>query len=63
MEMARCMPHKLWMEAVACAEHVLNRCPTKALKIITSFESWYDKKPLVDYMPVFGCLAYAHVPQ
>ncbi|MCO5591563.1 hypothetical protein L7F22_045550 [Adiantum nelumboides] len=34
MEMARCMlkakslPHKLWMEAVACATHVLNRCPT-----------------------------------
>ncbi|MCO5577671.1 hypothetical protein L7F22_031502 [Adiantum nelumboides] len=69
MEMARCMlkakslPHKLWMEAVACATHVLNRCPTRALKTITPYESWYDRKPLVSYLRVFGCLAYAHIPQ
>ncbi|MCO5587852.1 hypothetical protein L7F22_041804 [Adiantum nelumboides] len=70
MEMVRCMlkakslPHKLWMEAVACAAHVLmNRCPTCALKPITPYESWYDKKPSVSYLRVFGCLAYAHIPQ
>ncbi|MCO5562965.1 hypothetical protein L7F22_016601 [Adiantum nelumboides] len=69
MEMARCMlkakslPHKLWMEAVACAAHVLNRCPTRALKTITPYESWYGKKPSVSYLRVFGCLAYAHIPQ
>ncbi|MCO5582941.1 hypothetical protein L7F22_036844 [Adiantum nelumboides] len=69
MEMARCMlkakslPHKLWMEAVACAAHVLNRCPTRALKTITPYESWYDRKPSVSYLRVFGCLAYAHFPQ
>ncbi|MCO5581491.1 hypothetical protein L7F22_035376 [Adiantum nelumboides] len=68
MEMARCMlkakslPHKLWMEAVACAAHVLNRCPTRALKTITPYESWYEKKPSVSYLRVFGCLAYAHIP-
>ncbi|MCO5604581.1 hypothetical protein L7F22_058749 [Adiantum nelumboides] len=69
MEMARCMlkakslPHKLWMEVVACAAHVLNRCPTRALKTITPYESWYDRKPSVNYLRVFGCLAYAHIPQ
>ncbi|MCO5588517.1 hypothetical protein L7F22_042474 [Adiantum nelumboides] len=69
MEMARCMlkakslPHKLWMEAVVCAAHVLNRCPTRALKTITPYESWYDRKPSVSYLRVFGCLAYAHIPQ
>ncbi|MCO5551463.1 hypothetical protein L7F22_004966 [Adiantum nelumboides] len=69
MEMARCMlkakslPHKLWMEAVACVAHVLNRCPTRALKTITPYESWYDRKPSVSYLRVFGCLAYAHIPQ
>ncbi|MCO5547846.1 hypothetical protein L7F22_001298 [Adiantum nelumboides] len=69
MEMARCMlkakslPHKLWMEAVACVAHVLNRCPTRALKNITPYESWYDKKPSVSYLRVFGCLAYAHISQ
>ncbi|MCO5594985.1 hypothetical protein L7F22_049020 [Adiantum nelumboides] len=69
MEMARCMlkakslPHKLWMEAVACAAHVFNRCPTRALKAITPYKSWYDRKPSVNYLRVFGCLAYAHIPQ
>ncbi|MCO5570287.1 hypothetical protein L7F22_024005 [Adiantum nelumboides] len=69
MEMARCMlkakslPHKLWMEAVACAAHVLNRCPTRALKTITPYESWYEGKPSVSYLRIFGCLAYAHIPQ
>ncbi|MCO5568044.1 hypothetical protein L7F22_021740 [Adiantum nelumboides] len=69
MEMARYMlkakslPHKLWMEAVACAAHVLNRCPTRALKTITPYESWYDRKPSASYLRVFGCLAYAHIPQ
>ncbi|MCO5577358.1 hypothetical protein L7F22_031187 [Adiantum nelumboides] len=69
MEMARCMlkakslPHKLWMEAVACAAHLLNRCPTRALKTITPYESWYDRKPSISYLRVFGCLAYAHIPQ
>ncbi|MCO5551338.1 hypothetical protein L7F22_004839 [Adiantum nelumboides] len=69
MEMARCMlkakslPHKLWMEAIAYAAHLLNKCPTRALKTITPYESWYDQKPSVSYLLVFGCLAYAHIPQ
>ncbi|MCO5609080.1 hypothetical protein L7F22_063302 [Adiantum nelumboides] len=69
MEMARCMlkakslPHKLWMEAVSYVAHVLNSCPTRALKTITSYEAWYDKKPSNSYLCVFGCLAYAHIPQ
>ncbi|MCO5554507.1 hypothetical protein L7F22_008036 [Adiantum nelumboides] len=69
MEMARCMlkaksfSHKLWMEAVACAVHVLNRCPTRALKTITPYESCYDRKPSVSCLRVFGSLAYAHIPQ
>ena len=68
MEMARCMikgkhlQHQFWMEAIACATHVLNRCPTKALKIVTPFEAYYGHKPKVDYMRVFGSLAYVHVP-
>ncbi|MCO5569018.1 hypothetical protein L7F22_022724 [Adiantum nelumboides] len=69
MEMARCMlkakslPHKLWMDAVACASDVLNRCPARSLKTITPYEAWYDRKPSVTYLHVFGCLAYAHIPQ
>ena len=60
---AMSLSHKLWTEVVVCVAHVLNRCPTKPLKTITPFEAWHDKKPSFNYMHVFGCLAYAHVPQ
>ncbi|MCO5575721.1 hypothetical protein L7F22_029524 [Adiantum nelumboides] len=57
MEMARCMlkaknlPHKLWMEPVACATHVLNMCPTRALKTITPYESCSGSKGYRLYNP------------
>ncbi|MCO5572076.1 hypothetical protein L7F22_025827 [Adiantum nelumboides] len=47
MEMARCMlkakslPHKLWMEAIACVAYVFKTCPTRALKTITPYEACY----------------------
>ena len=69
MEMARCMvksqslPHSFWLEAIMCATYVLNRCPTKALQSITPYEAWHGKKPSVSHLRVFGCLAYALVPQ
>jgi len=70
MEMARCMvksqamPHTFWLEAVMCAAYVLNRCPTKALKSVTPYESsWHGRKPYVAHLRVFGCLAYALVPE
>ena len=46
-----------------CATYVLNRCPTKALQSITPYEAWHGKKPFVSHLRVFGCLAYALVPQ
>ena len=42
--------------------YVLNRCPTKALRVITPYEAWNGHKPMVSHMRVFGCLAYALVP-
>ena len=68
MEMARCMvksqslPHGFWLEAVMCATYVLNRCPTKALQVVTPYEAWHGRKPSVGHLRVFGCLAYALVP-
>jgi len=70
MEMvARCMvksqalPHTFWLEAVMCVAYVLNRCPTKALKSITPYESWHGHKPSMAHLRVFGCLDYALVPE
>lgn len=68
MEMARCMlkgkslPNKFWLDALMCANYILNRAPTKALKTITPYEAWIGRKPVVSHMRVFGCLAYAQIP-
>ena len=69
MESARSMmshaklPDKYWAEAVATAVYVNNRTPTNTIKQDkTPFERWYGKKLNVSNLKVFGCIAYAHVP-
>ncbi|OAE20919.1 hypothetical protein AXG93_3256s1660 [Marchantia polymorpha subsp. ruderalis] len=44
------------------AVYTRNRCPTRALERMTSEEAWTRRKPSVAHMLVFGCLAYAMVP-
>jgi hypothetical protein len=56
------LPNKYWGEAVACSVHILNRAPTKSLKDKSPYEAWTSKKPDISYFRVFGCVAYAHVP-
>ena len=67
-ESARCMlqhsglPNVFWAEAINTAAYVLNRAPTSAVKDKTPQEAWSGKKPTVQHFRVFGCNAYAHVP-
>jgi hypothetical protein len=56
------MPKSFWPEAVKWSVHILNRCPTFAVKNITPTEAWCGSKPMVDHFRIFGCIAYAHVP-
>ena len=52
-----------WAEAISTASYVRNRLPTTALKEReTPYERWYGRKPDVSHFRVFGCMAYAHVP-
>eukprot|EP00253_Pinus_taeda_P030339 PITA_30339 len=51
-----------WAEAVNCATYILNRCPTKAVMNRVSEEAWSGRKQGVTHMKVFGCVAYAHIP-
>ena len=53
---------ELWAEAVANAVYTRNRCPTKAVVAMTPQEAWSGKKPCIAHMRVFGCIAYAMVP-
>ncbi|PNX98657.1 gag-pol polyprotein, partial [Trifolium pratense] len=68
MNMVRCMlkdknvPKSFWTEAVNWSVHILNRCPTFALKDITPEEAWSGSKPSVSHFKVFGSIAYVHVP-
>ena len=50
---------KFWLTVVMCANYVLNRCPTKALKTIAPYEAWNGHKPNVGHMIIFANLAYA----
>jgi transposase InsO family protein len=67
-EMANCMIQskglslKYWAEAINCANYIVNRTPTKALKNITPEEAWTKIKPDVSHFRVFGSIAWAHIP-
>jgi hypothetical protein len=53
---------KYWVEAINCANYIVNRTPTKALKNITPEEAWTKIKPDVSHFCVFGSIAWAHIP-
>jgi hypothetical protein len=67
-EMANCMIQskrlslKYWVEAINCANYIVNHTPTKALKNITPEEDWTKIKPNVSHFRVFGSIAWAHSP-
>ena len=69
MEMARCMlhekelPKQFWAEAANTTVFIQNRLPTKALQDKTPFEAWYEYKPSLTFLKVFGCVCFAHVPK
>ena len=62
MESARSML-SYWAEAVATAAYIRNRMPTAGFKEEqTPYERWYGKRPNVSHLKVFGCMAFAHIP-
>lgn len=54
---------EFWGEAVRTAVYLTNRSPTVAILNKTPFEMWYDRKPDLSKLKVFGCRAYALVPK
>jgi hypothetical protein len=53
---------EFWAEAVNTAVYIKNRCPIKALDSKTPQEAWIGVKPDVSHLRVFGCKAFAHIP-
>ena len=50
------LPGFLWGEALKTALYILNRVPTKAVPL-TPFELWIGRKPSLNHLKVWGCLA------
>lgn len=63
MLIASHVPKTLWSEAVLTAVYLVNRSPTVALsRSSTPAEYWFNEKPSLDKLRVFGCKAFAWVP-
>ena len=56
------LPKKFLAEALSTASYVRNRSPTTAVKAMTPYEVWKGYKPNVNHLRIFGCSAYAHIP-
>ena len=56
------LPNDFQAEAVACAVYILNKSPSSSVEGKTPYEVWSGKRPNIQHMRVFGCIAYAHVP-
>lgn len=57
------VPKKFWNEAILTATYILNRNPNANLDSITPAEIWYEEKPTVRNLRVFGTIAYSHLSE
>jgi hypothetical protein len=63
MEMARSMlAAKILSNDVETAVYIMNKCLKKSVKNKVPQEAWTSMKHKVVHLKVFGCVAYAHVP-
>jgi hypothetical protein len=69
MNMARSMlreknlSNDYWDEVVACSVYILNRSPTTSVKDKVPQEAWSGTKLNVSHFKIFGCIAFAHIPE
>ncbi|GBN69512.1 Retrovirus-related Pol polyprotein from transposon TNT 1-94, partial [Araneus ventricosus] len=56
------LPLKFWAEAINFSTRVSNVIPRKGKEKIP-LETWIGKKPKLNYLEKFGCVAYFHVPK
>lgn len=53
------LPNDCWTEAVPNVVYILNRSPTKAVMNKTPYQACHGRKPQVDLLKVFWCIAYS----
>ena len=68
VEVARAMmneknlPKWYWAEAANTAVYLMNRCTTSGVHDVTPHEKFFEKKPDISHVRVFGSIAYVHIP-
>nr|GFA95135.1 zinc finger, CCHC-type [Tanacetum cinerariifolium] len=55
------LPLTFWVEVVRYAIYILNRVPTRTLIDKTLYEALYNRKPNLENLRIFGCIAYAKI--
>lgn len=67
-EMTRCLliesklEKKYWGEALVTANYIQNRCSSRSVKS-TPYEKWYNTKPDLSNLRIFGTHAFVHIPK
>lgn len=51
-----------WGEAVMAAVYLRNRSPSRSVQGMTPYQAWTGEKPSLSHLRVFGCRAFAHIP-
>lgn len=57
------MDLRYWGEAFLYVVHIRNVTYTSALKDRVPDHAWYDRKPDISHLRVFGSLAYVNIPK
>ena len=57
------LPMHLWAEASRTVVYVQNRTPHRVLENKTPKEVFSNKKPEVNYLRIFSCTVYIHIPK
>jgi len=63
MLLASGLPKHLWPEAVRTAVFILNRSPNKKCPDTTPYQEWFDVKPEINHLRIFGSEAFLQIPK
>lgn len=59
----RQLPLHLWAEATNTAVYLKNRTSSEVIGGHTPYEKWFNRKPTLAHLKIFGSEAYVHVPK
>lgn len=57
-----CLPQKFWAEAINTAAYIRNRVCHSTINDQIPFTVWSERVSSVRHLKVYGCLAYARLP-